>query len=82
MVDPHKDGISTNSHSPSELDTTTNHGISKTPEEPITCKFGQLTHNGSSYSNTRLTISATLMPEEESALKFNMERTLKVNQLW
>jgi hypothetical protein len=77
MVERLKSGTSTNNLLPSEQDTTTNLGTSRVQEEPIKCKSGAPTLDGSSFLNMKQIISATLMQEEENVLKFNMERTKK-----
>jgi hypothetical protein len=71
-----KSGTSTKSLNLSKLDTTTNHGISKTQERQQKCKSIALTHNGSNFSNSEIkTLSIQLTIE---FLMFNTPKMLKV----
>jgi hypothetical protein len=54
--------------------------IFRIQEELATCKSGAPTQIGGNSSSMKLTISVTLMPEEENALMFNTVKMLKVNQ--
>jgi hypothetical protein len=51
-------GTSINNPTQSELDTTTNLGISRAQEEPMTCKSGVPTQDGGKSSSSRTTNSS------------------------
>lgn len=53
MEETHRNGISINNLWLSELDITTNLGISRTVEEQEICKSGALTLDGSKFSSMK-----------------------------
>jgi hypothetical protein len=56
-----RNGTSINNPRLSELDTTTNHGISRAQVEPRTCKSGAPTLDGSKFSNSKVNSLSILL---------------------
>jgi len=57
----------------SRLSLTTSHGTSRVPEEPIICKSGVLTQDGSRYSFMLMSTSVTL--KTKSVLTLQVAKT-------
>jgi hypothetical protein len=74
-----KSGISINNLLLLEPDTTTNHGISRIPEEPATCRSGAPTPIGSKSSSIKTTSSST--GQTTRFLMSMTQRTLKDREL-
>jgi hypothetical protein len=73
-----RSGTSIRIQGPLELDTTTNHGISRILERQMICKSGQLILVGSRNSNLR--VSNSLIPKTVRCLMSQEPKMLKDNK--